>query len=71
MSKIVKLKQSDIEKIVSNIVNEHMDQENSIAKEEETTEGVEGDGVVLGVAKGEDGRFYVMNAKTGEILGVK
>jgi hypothetical protein len=48
-----------------------MDQENSIAKEEETTEGVEGDGVVLGVAKGEDGRFYVMNAKTGEILGVK
>ena len=71
MSKIVKLKQSDIEKIVTNIVNEHMDQENSIAKEEETTEGMGENGVVLGVAKGEDGRFYVMNAKTGEILGTK
>ena len=71
MSKIVKLKQSDIEKIVTNIVNEHMDQENSITKEEETNEDVDGNGVVLGVAKGEDGRFYVMNAKTGEILGVK
>lgn len=71
MSKIVKLKQSDIEKIVTNIINEHMDQENSIAKEEETNEGVDDNGLVLGVAKGEDGRFYVMNAKTGEILGVK
>jgi cell division protein FtsI/penicillin-binding protein 2 len=71
MSKVVKLKQSDIEKIVTNIVNEHMDQENSIAKEEETNEEIGGNGVVLGVAKGEDGRFYVMNAKTGEILGVK
>jgi hypothetical protein len=68
MSKIVKLKQSDIEKIVTNIVNEQMNEE---PIESETTEGVEGDGVVLGVAKGEDGRFYVMNAKTGEILGVK
>ena len=68
MSKIVKLKQSDIEKIVTNIVNEQMN-EDSI--DTETTEGVEGDGGVLGVAKGEDGRFYVMNAKTGEILGVK
>lgn len=68
MSKIVKLKQSDIEKIVTNIVNEQMNEEPT---ESETTEGVGEDGVVLGVAKGEDGRFYVMNAKTGEILGVK
>lgn len=68
MSKIVKLKQSDIEKIVTNIVNEQMNEE---PIELETTEGVDENGVVLGVAKGEDGRFYVMNAKTGEILGVK
>jgi len=68
MSKIVKLKQSDIEKIVSNIVNEQMNEE---PIETETTEGVDENGLVLGVAKGEDGRFYVMNAKTGEILGVK
>ena len=68
MSKIVKLKQSDIEKIVTNIVNEQMNEE---PVESEATEGVGENGVVLGVAKGEDGRFYVMNAKTGEILGVK
>ena len=68
MSKIVKLKQSDIEKIVTNIVNEQMNEE---PIETETTEGVDENGLVLGVAKGEDGRFYVMNAKTGEILGVK
>ncbi len=68
MSKIVKLKQSDIEKIVTNIVNEQMNEE---PIESETTEGVDENGVVLGIAKGEDGRFYVMNAKTGEILGVK
>ncbi len=68
MSKIVKLKQSDIEKIVANIVNEQMNEE---PIETETTEGVDENGLVLGVAKGEDGRFYVMNAKTGEILGVK
>lgn len=68
MSKIVKLKQSDIEKIVTNIINEQMNEEPT---ESETTEGVGEDGIVLGVSKGEDGRFYVMNAKTGEILGVK
>jgi hypothetical protein len=68
MSKIFKLKQSDIEKIVTSIVNEQMNEESI---ESETTEGVGENGVVLGVAKGEDGRFYVMNAKTGEILGVK
>ena len=68
MSKIVKLKQSDIVKIVTNIVNEQMNEE---PIETETTEGVDENGLVLGVAKGEDGRFYVMNAKTGEILGVK
>jgi len=68
MSKIVKLKQSDIEKIVTNIINEQMNEE---PIETETTEGVDENGLVLGVAKGEDGRFYVMNAKTGEILGVK
>jgi hypothetical protein len=68
MSKIVKLKQSDIEKIVTNIVNEQMEGEEM---KTEPTEGEGDNGVVIGVAKGEDGRFYVMNAKTGEVLGVK
>jgi hypothetical protein len=68
MSKIVKLKQSDIEKIVINIVNEQMEGEEM---KTEPNEGEGDNGVVLGVAKGEDGRFYIMNAKTGEILGVK
>ena len=46
MSKVVKIKQSDIERIVENIVSNEIDQENSIAKEEETTEesdSLEGD----------------------------
>ena len=72
MSKIVKLKQSEIEKIVTNIVNEHMDQENSIAKEEETTEGINNQGgEQFTVVKSEDGKFAVINIKTGEILGMK
>jgi len=42
MSKVVKIKQSDIEAIVENIVLEQMDQVNSIANEE-VTENQDGD----------------------------
>jgi hypothetical protein len=72
MSKVVKIKQSDIERIVENIVSNEMDQENSIAKEEETTEGVDNQsGEQFMVAKSEDGKFAVINIKTGEVLGMK
>jgi hypothetical protein len=69
MSKVVKIKQSDIEMIVENIITDKMDQENSIAKEEEVTENQGGDQFM--VAKSEDGKFAVINIKTGEVLGMK
>ena len=69
MSKVVKIKQSDIETIVENIITDKMDQENSIAKEEEVTENQGGDQFM--VAKSEDGKFAVINIKTGEVLGMK
>jgi hypothetical protein len=72
MSKVVKIKQSDIERIVENIVSNQMDQENSIAKEEETTEDIDNQGgEQFMVAKSEDGKFAVINIKTGEVLGMK
>ena len=69
MSKVVKIKQSDIENIVNNIVSEEMDFENSIAKEEEMSENENGNQFM--VAKSEDGKFAVINIKTGEVLGMK
>jgi len=69
MSKVVKIKQSDIETIVENIITDKIDQDNSIAKEEEVTENQGGDQFM--VAKSEDGKFAVINIKTGEVLGMK
>jgi hypothetical protein len=69
MSKVIKIKQSDIENIVENIVSEQMDQENSIAKEEEVSENQSGEQYM--VAKSDDGKFAVINVKTGEVLGIK
>ena len=69
MSKVVKIKQSDIEKIVENIVSNEMGQENSIAKEEEMTENQSGEQFT--VAKSNDGKYAVINIKTGEVLGMK
>jgi hypothetical protein len=69
MTKVVKIKQSDIETIVENIITDKMDQENSIAKEEEVTENQGGDQFM--VAKSEDGKYAVINIKTGEVLGMK
>ena len=69
MTKVVKIKQSDIEIIVENIITDKMDQENSIAKEEEVTENQGGEQFM--VAKSEDGKYAVINIKTGEVLGMK
>ena len=71
MSKVVKIKQSDIERIVENMVSNKMDKENSIAKEE-TTEGIDNQGgEQFTVVKSEDGKFAVINIETGEVLGMK
>ena len=69
MSKVVKIKQSDIETIVENIITDKMDHENSIAKEEEVTENQGGEQFM--VAKSQDGKYAVINIKTGEVLGMK
>lgn len=72
MSKVIKIKQSDIERIVENIVSGQMDKQNSIAKEEETNEmdDNQSDEKFM-VAKSKDGKFAVINIKTGEVLGMK
>ena len=71
MSKVVKIKQSDIERIVENIVLNEIDHENTIAKEE-TTEGIDNQGgEQFTVVKSEDGKFAVINIETGEVLGMK
>jgi hypothetical protein len=63
MSKIVKLTQKDIEGIVNNVVSEQL---------EETTENVDNQpGTIIAIGVDKDGKYYVMNAKTGEILGTK
>ena len=69
MKKIIRLTESDLERIVENIVSNEMDQENSIAKEEDMTENAGGDQFM--VAKSDDGKFAVINIKTGEVLGMK
>jgi len=71
MSKVIKIKQSHIEDIVKNIVSEEIDMENSIAKEE-TMEDVDNESSEqFMVAKSQDGKYAVINIKTGEVLGMK
>jgi hypothetical protein len=72
MSKVIKIKQSDIERIVENIVSGQMNKQNSIAKEEETNEMDDNQSEEkFMVAKSNDGKFAVINIKTGEVLGMK
>jgi hypothetical protein len=66
MSKVIKVKQSDIENIVNNIVSEQIDNENSIAKEE-----VDQPKQNIALVKDEDGRYHIMNTDTGDILASK
>ena len=66
MSKIVKIKQEDIEKIVNNIVSEQVDEEAHDLEEQPQDDKVQ---IFLG--KDENGVIYVINSKTGDILGRK
>ena len=66
MAKVVKINQKDIEGIVNNIISEQS------VETTETTENVNNQpGTVIAIGVDEDGKHYVMNAKTGEILGTK
>lgn len=71
MSKVIKLKQSDIERIVSNIVNEQeMGDVNpdGIAHEEEVGEQMEGGDIDVYPAKDAKGNLFLVNARTGQIV---
>lgn len=59
MAKVVKLKLKDIKNIVENINQSEM--------EEQQTE-VSSD-LPIAIGKGEDGKFYVFDTKTGDVLG--
>lgn len=66
MSKIIKVKQSDIENIVNNIVSEQIDYENSIAKEEAS-----GPKRNIALVKDESGRYHILDTDTGDIIASK
>lgn len=71
MSKVIKLKQSDIEKIVSNIISEQEiggETPDSIAHEEEVDESFDGGDMDVYPAKDASGNLFLVNARTGEIV---
>ena len=71
MSKVIKLKQSDIERIVSNIVNEQETEDmnpDSIAHEEEIGEEMGGGDIDVYPAKDANGNLFLVNARTGDIV---
>ena len=71
MSKIVKIKQAQIEQIVNNLISEHLDENPIAMPDNEITEEPSLNKVKCGIAIGPDGRHYVINVETGEILGSK
>jgi cell division protein FtsI/penicillin-binding protein 2 len=60
---IVKLSLKDIENIVERTINESMNEDDSL-------EGVSSDRNIM-IAKDENGKIYVMDVETGDILGTK
>lgn len=71
MSKVIKLKQFDIERIVSNIVNEQETEDmdpDSIAHEEEVDEQMDGGDIDVYPAKDTNGNLFLVNARTGQIV---
>jgi hypothetical protein len=62
MAKVVKLKLKDIENIVKNI-NENE------SEMDQNEQGQTGTDLPIAVGKGEDGKFYVFDTNSGEILG--
>jgi len=63
MSKVVKLKLKDIENIVKRI-NESTEEESEQTEQSETSADLP-----IAIGKGEDGKVYVFDTKTKEILG--
>jgi hypothetical protein len=62
MKKVVKLKQSDVEKIVKNIINENEEIDELVMP------GVDLKQRIVYAAKDDEGNYYIVDAKTGDIL---
>lgn len=75
MSKVVKLKLSDIENIVKKTIKESeledFDAQSQDVPSDEPSDENQGGDRNVAIGKGEDGKIYVTDLNTGEILGVK
>lgn len=77
MAKIIKLSLTDIENIVKNTINEaEFDDFNTKIQPEELPdaqnyEDEEKIKKTMAIGRGEDGKIYVTDLETGDILGVK
>ena len=80
--KVIKIKESKIKQIVSDLVNEHLGEYQPTMGDTHEEEGEEmpiddtpqdkpETGEKFGIAIGPDGRHYVMSYETGQIIGVK
>lgn len=61
MSKVIKLKQSDIENIVSSLISEQ--------KEEQSQLNPTKEGLIIGQDQ-KTGKYYIINGETGDIVDV-
>lgn len=66
MSKVVKLKQSDLEKIVSNVISEsqEMDELQLLGAGDKTPNKTR----LVYAGKDDEGNYYIIDAESGEIL---
>ena len=74
MSKVVKLKLSDIENIVRKTIKESELEDINVQSDDEPTNEPDNQEVStrnVAIGKGEDGKIYVTDVETGEILGTK
>jgi hypothetical protein len=71
MAKIIKLKQSDIQRIVENILESNLETEHKdyMGQTEESMD--EHNGPEFTVGKDEDGHFYIINKDTNQVIAKK
>ena len=66
MSKVIKLKQSDIENIVEDVLKKQLEKKEDVSEMDNTS----GSDVVIGKDQ-KTGKIVVFNKNTGDILGEK
>lgn len=67
MARIIKIKESELVKIVENSIKETQFNSENLDLDED----VDNTNSDIQIGKDEQGRHYVINVKTGEILGIK